>query len=1167
MQTIITKRTRMNVIGSGLIQIDRFKKCSKTFVLKNDYNFIDFNQFFDYSFEMLVCKLKKFTQQSTIKFNLYLDCDYVRVLTQEHRDISFKTENILAYTNSNFENILKKMFNKINKEESNFVTKQSGWSLYSIDALQLRINIVNPLTGSTYLTLPDSIRNKKAVINVKNNDEKCFKYAILTKYNNRADKTKFSNQYFKFLEKKSGLNFHCLNFPTPVNQIKTFERINNVTVNVFSLDNKNTVFPLYMNNEESKNHFDLLLVKNGEKSHYCFINNFCRLIRSQKTKHKSKLIICKRCFTTFSKTPCKYKLWGDHGLKKHKKICGKHKLGRPVMFEHGDDDFIYFKNFKRTQRIPIVIYSDFECYLKPSLINQDIKTKTVITHKHKPMSYAFYVKIDYNIIPKHLIIKYKIPTKLHVYRNHNAAKHFIKTMIDIGTKVYNLYQINIPMDKLTTDEENKFQNVKICECCLKSFKKNNLVKVRDHNHFTGRFRSVVCLNCNFELRNVSFVPIYFHNLSYDSHFIVRELSCNSNDIYVIPNSSEKYISFSKKIEDKFSIKFIDTFRFMSESLCSLADNLSEDKTRFRETLKIFPLPTLNLVTRKGVFPYEYIDNPNKLNETCLPSKQSFYNSLKDEEISDEDYAHAHEIWKTFNLKTLGQYSDLYLATDVCILADVFENFRDICLQTLKLDASHFMTAPGFAFDCMLKHTNVKLERLKQYDIQLFLENGIRGGICHSVKRYVKANIPNIENINYEPNKPITWLAYLDCVNLYGKSMLSALPHKNFEWFNDLSIDITQIDDDAPYGYILEVDVIYPKQLHDNHNDFPFLPENKCPPNSKVKKLITTLESKFNYVVHYRNLKQAIANGLKVKKVHRILRFSQSKWMAPYIELCTDMRVKSRNEFERQFWKLLINSVYGKCLENVRKRMLMSLVCDEKKAHRLMNKVTFKDRTIYSKKLMAIHMNKEKIKFDKPIYVGFAILDISKTIIYDFHYNIMKNMYGNKIDIVYSDTDSLVYEIRTYNFFDDIKNKLFSYFDTSNYPKNHYCYSNLRKNQPGYFKDELKSEILLEFITLRPKLYAYKTNTKEVKKAKGVKKYVIDKHMKFNEYLDILNAYTNNSSSSSKKLCKTMNFIQSKNHIVYSKSVDKIALSANDDKRIIMRDGINTIAYGHYCLTE
>ncbi|KAF0711133.1 DNA pol B 2 domain-containing protein, partial [Aphis craccivora] len=156
--------------------------------------------------------------------------------------------------------------------------------------------------------------------------------------------------------------------------------------------------------------------------------------------------------------------------------------------------------------------------------------------------------------------------------------------------------------------------------------------------------------------------------------------------------------FIKTIKDKFNIKFIDTFRFMSEFLSSLAYNSSEDKTRFRETLKIFSLSTLNLVTQKGM----------KIMRMLI--------------------------------------SDLYLATDVCLLSDVFEKFRDLCLQTLKLDASHFITAPGFAFDCMLKHTN----------------NGLRGGICHSVKRHVKANIPNIQKINYDSNKPVTWLAYLDC---------------------------------------------------------------------------------------------------------------------------------------------------------------------------------------------------------------------------------------------------------------------------------------------------------------------------------------------------------------------------------------------------------------------
>jgi len=226
-----------------------------------------------------------------------------------------------------------------------------------------------------------------------------------------------------FLEKSSGLNFKCIDYPTPVKQIKIFDRVNNVSVNVFGLNDKNFIFPLYVNSIEKKNHFDLFLFGNDKTLQYYYINNFSRLIRSQKTKHKSALIICKSCFTTFGEKPCKNKLWSNTGLIEHKKKCAQHKLGRPVMFENGDNNFIQFTNFKRTQWIPIVIYADFECLLKRV---QRQQTKTYITHIHKPMKFGFYIKIDYNIIPKHFIKKFKIPRKLTIYRGKNAAKHFMK---------------------------------------------------------------------------------------------------------------------------------------------------------------------------------------------------------------------------------------------------------------------------------------------------------------------------------------------------------------------------------------------------------------------------------------------------------------------------------------------------------------------------------------------------------------------------------------------------------------------------------------------------------------------------------------------------------------------------------------------------------------------
>lgn len=203
------------------------------------------------------------------------------------------------------------------------------------------------------------------------------------------------------------------------------------------------------------------------------------------------------------------------------------------------------------------------------------------------------------------------------------------------------------------------------------------------------------------------------------------------------------MSFSKEINNQFDIKFLDSFCFMSESLSTLAYNLSEEKTRYKDTLKMLPSNVIDLVTRKGVFPFEYVNSWKNLTETTLQPKTIFYNSLTNENISDADYAHAQKGWTIFKISNLGEYSDLYLVTDVLIFTDVFENFREICLNTLNLDPSRFISSPSLAFQAMLKYTNIKLERLKDYVMHLVLEQGIRGGICQAVKRYYKTNLPNI----------------------------------------------------------------------------------------------------------------------------------------------------------------------------------------------------------------------------------------------------------------------------------------------------------------------------------------------------------------------------------------------------------------------------------------
>ena len=620
------------------------------------------------------------------------------------------------------------------------------------------------------------------------------------------------------------------------------------------------------------------------------------------------------------------------------------------------------------------------------------------------------------------------------------------------------------------------------------------------------------------------------------------------------------------------LTLIDSFQFMSSSLDKLVSYLPKDD--LIHTSKVFKGKRLILMSQKGVYPYDFMDSFEKFNQTKLPAKDQFYSILNDQHITDDEYDHAKKVWKTFKIKTMGEYHDLYLGSDVLLLADVFENFRETCLQYYKLDPCHYFTSPGLSWDAMLKMTNIKLELMTDIDMFQFIEKGMRGGVSYIANRYGKANNKYMKE--YDEKAPSKYIMYLDANNLYGWAMSQYLPIGNFKWMSNREIkqsDLGKHKADGKKGFILEVDLEYPRELHDMHNDYPVCPEKVKVSNDMlsgyckkiaekykisiglVSKLIPTLRDKKEYVLHYRNLQLYLDLGLKIKKIHRVLKFDQSPWLKQYIDFNTEKRKNAKNSFEKDFFKLINNSVFGKTMEKLCKRVDVRLVTDEKKLDKLTAKPTYVSSKIFNENLMAVHKIKEALTLNRPAYVGMCILDLSKTLMYDFHCNYIKDKYDNKARLLFTDTDLLTYEIETEDVYKDFWNDK-DMFDNSDYPESSPYYCNVNKKIIGKFKDEACGFPITEFIGLKSKMYSYvKDNEKGGRTAKGIKKNIIKNNIKHEDYKNTL---INNEQMHHK-----MKAIRSQRHQLGSYEINKVSLSCFNDKCYIHDNRTSSYAYGHY----
>ena len=486
---------------------------------------------------------------------------------------------------------------------------------------------------------------------------------------------------------------------------------------------------------------------------------------------------------------------------------------------------------------------------------------------------------------------------------------------------------------------------------------------------------------------------------------------------------------------------------------------------------------------------------------------------------------------------------------------MYEAFRDTCLKHYKLDPAHFYTSPGLAWKACLKHTGIRLELLTHPDMLLMFERGIRGGITQVVRKYVSANHKYMGD-KFNPNEDTTYLQYLDANNLYDLAMSQPLPTGGFKWVDVNPNEISELATRTDKGYILEVDVSYPKELHNPHNDLPFMCERM--EINGVEKLVPNLRDKKNYVIHIQALNQVLQHGLILDRIHPAIEFDQSPWLKTRIDFNTQLRMAATNDFEKDFFKLMNNSVFEKTMENIRKHRNIKLVTTEEKYLRTVMRSNFKPEVLFGENLMGCEMGKIKVVMNKPVYLGQAILDLSKIVMYEFHYDYMVPKYVlEKLRLCYMDKDSLVYDIKTEDFYEDIANDVEARFDTSGYSKTDFRLLpiGLNKNVIGLIKNELGGKIMIEFVALRPKLYSYKKlGGLENKKCKGIKKCVVKKTLTFEDYKTCL------FSDSTEYRSQLM--FRSSRHEVHTIEVNKVTLNRDDDKRISRKDGISTFARGH-----
>ena len=950
-----------------------------------------------------------------------------------------------------------------------------------------------------------------------------------------------------------------VSFPVKLSYINKIEEANNLNIFVYEYSQKHGVLPVRSSQHVGGIEINLLYITCGLESHYALISNKSGFFRDIEHNTRQNFSFwCPRCIKPFRYERC---------FKEHLKACESFQMRKTIM---PTKPIMKFDQESKTIAAPCYVVCDFETLSVPDESGALTSNNTTTLTKCKPISFVLKVCSDYP--------QYDRPPVVFV--GENAAKEFIFHINLIYRETSPLIFANFPATPLTEEEKWIHYSSPCCHICKEPFDPTE-GRVLDHDHYplkegkTSNYLGPAHNSCNLRRSTDKHLPVIFHNLSgFDIHLFFKEL-CDSvrnvSEIKIINKTSENYLQVKSK---KFH--FIDSCKHIPGPLEKLAKNLPSSKL---VNLKYYCESTYSnsqrkfeLLSGKLVFCYKYITSAETLVHP-IPERR-WFTSLDDVVVSDEKWSHLQEVINEFNIKFIKDLLVLYNIVDTLLLADVWATYREECLVDFGLEPTMFIGGPSFTFAAALKMTGIKLPLLQNSDIYNLYERGIRGGITVINKRRSVANNPYV---GYDHTKPQVHIIYLDCVNLYGKSMTEMLPHSGFRLEEPSSFSEEQIltlNENGNRGFTFEVDLTIPEEVHDDLNDYPIAPsklvvtQDIISPQSKLirqkvglpekfksTKLAPNFFDKVNYVVALGNLKFYLSKGAKITKVHKVVSFIQKCWMKPYIDFVSQKRRQTTCEFERLRYKTFSNACFGKFLQNCRNYTKIKLVKTPDQHRYQTIKPEFKSFSIFTETLAAVELHQTVVTLDKPVYCGFAILESSKLIMYQIFYDVIRKQWPTA-RLLFTDTDSLMIEVTTETLQDDLRN-IKQHMDFSNLDPGHQLYSTENKDVPGKFKSEVKDADVAEFIGLRSKMYSIKLangKDKYKKAAAGVKKSVAQTKLTHNMFGDTLNNLS--------KTITPQKFFRSHNHDMFLINIEKTSLSAYDDKRYILPDNISTLSYGH-----